>query len=456
MEPTKHNKMGTQKIPRLLVTMSLPAMFSMLIQALYNIVDSIFVAQINENALTAVSLAFPIQTLILAVSVGTGIGINSLISRRLGEKRKEEAGHAAEHGIILALASWLMFALFGALFTPMFFKAFTSDAQIVEYGCQYIYVVTIFTFGIFLSVNIEKIFQSTGNMVIPMCQNLLGAATNLILDPILIFGLFGFPKLDVLGAAIATVSGQIVGMLFGLIMLYTKNHEIRVSFHGFRFSWQSVKDIYAVGLPSIIMQAVASVLTVCLNGILIGFSSTAVSVLGIYYKLQSFVFMPVFGLNQGSMPIMGYNYGARNRKRLISTVKLACVIAFSIMLVGTLIFWLLPGLLLKMFNASDSMLSIGIPALRLISLSFLLASINIVLSNLFQAMGHGVKSLIVSLIRQLAVILPVAFLLSRAIGVNGVWLAFPIAEVVGFTLSILFFLSVYRNEIKAMPEHSGE
>ncbi len=452
MGQEKENKMGTQKIPKLLISMSLPAMFSMLIQALYNIVDSIFVAQINENALTAVSLAFPIQTLILAVSLGTGIGINSLISRRLGEKRKEEAGRAADHGIILGLASWALFAVLGLLFTPAFFRAFTSDAQIVEYGCEYIYVVTTCSFGIFLSVNIEKIIQATGNMIYPMCQNLIGAVTNLILDPILIFGLLGFPKMGVLGAAVATVSGQILGMLFGLVMLFAKSHEIRVSLKGFRFSWQAVRDIYAVGFPSIIMQAVSSVLTVCLNGILIGFSSTAVSVLGIYYKLQSFVFMPVFGLNQGSMPIMGYNYGAKNKRRLISTVKLASVIAFSIMVVGTLIFWIFPGLLLKMFNASDSMLAIGIPALRLISLSFLMASINIVLSNLFQATGHGVKSLTVSLIRQLAVILPVAWLLSRAIGVNGVWLAFPAAEIIGFALSLFFFLGVYRTEIKSMPD----
>ncbi len=454
MGQEKENKMGTQKIPKLLISMSLPAMFSMLIQALYNIVDSIFVAQINENALTAVSLAFPIQTLILAVSLGTGIGINSLIARRLGEKRKEEACRAAGHGIILGLASWGLFAVLGLLFTPLFFRAFTSDPQIVEYGCEYIYVITICSFGIFLSVNIEKIIQATGNMIYPMCQNLVGAVTNLILDPILIFGLLGFPKMGVLGAAIATVTGQIFGMLFGLVMLFAKNHEIRVSLKGFRFSWQAVRDIYAVGFPSIIMQAVSSVLTVCLNGILIGFSATAVSVLGIYYKLQSFVFMPVFGLNQGSMPIMGYNYGAGNKRRLISTIKLSCIIAFSIMVLGTLVFWIFPGVLLKMFNASQSMLSIGIPALRLISLSFMMASINIVLSNLFQATGHGVKSLTVSLIRQLAVILPVAWLLSRAIGVNGVWLAFPAAEIVGFVLSLLFFLGVYRTEIKSMPEQA--
>ena len=454
MGQEKENKMGTQKIPKLLISMSLPAMFSMLIQALYNIVDSIFVAQINENALTAVSLAFPIQTLILAVSLGTGIGINSLIARRLGEKRKEEACRAADHGIILGLASWGLFAVLGLLFTPLFFRAFTSDPQIVEYGCEYIYVITICSFGIFLSVNIEKIIQATGNMIYPMCQSLVGAVTNLILDPILIFGLLGFPKMGVLGAAIATVTGQIFGMLFGLVMLFAKNHEIRVSLKGFRFSWQAVRDIYAVGFPSIIMQAVSSVLTVCLNGILIGFSATAVSVLGIYYKLQSFVFMPVFGLNQGSMPIMGYNYGAGNKRRLISTIKLSCIIAFSIMVLGTLVFWIFPGVLLKMFNASQSMLSIGIPALRLISLSFMMASINIVLSNLFQATGHGVKSLTVSLIRQLAVILPVAWLLSRAIGVNGVWLAFPAAEIVGFVLSLLFFLGVYRTEIKSMPEQA--
>lgn len=452
MDKEKENKMGTRKIPGLLITMSLPAMFSMLIQALYNIVDSIFVAQINENALTAVSLAFPIQTLILAVSIGTGIGINSLIARRLGEKRKEEAGQAANHGIILGLASWVLFAVLGLLFTPLFFKAFTSDAQIVKYGCEYAYVITTCSFGIFLSVNIEKMIQATGNMIYPMCQNLIGAVTNLILDPILIFGLFGFPKMDVLGAAIATVAGQILGMLFGLIMLFTKNHEIHVTLKGFRLNWQSVRDIYAVGFPSIIMQAVSSVLTVCLNAILIGFSSTAVSVLGIYYKLQSFVFMPVFGLNQGSMPIMGYNYGAKHKHRLISTVKLTSVIAFAIMAVGTLIFWVFPDLLLKMFNASDSMLSIGIPALRLISLSFLMASINIVLSNLFQATGHGVKSLTVSLVRQLAIILPVAWLLSRFIGVNGVWLAFPVAEVVGFALSLIFFVKVYRIEIQGMPD----
>lgn len=447
MEQAKENKMGTSPIFRLIVSMSLPAMFSMLIQSLYNVVDSMFVAQIGEDALTAVSLAFPVQTLLIAVAVGTGVGINSLVARRLGEGNREEASHAATHGIVLAFCSWIVFAVLGALFTRMFFEAFTDTQRVVQMGCDYTYVVTIASLGMFVQMNIEKTLQATGNMIYPMMSQLTGAITNIILDPILIFGWLGIPAMGVRGAAVATVAGQFVAMFFCLFVAFKKKHEVHITFKGFKLHGYIIKNIYAVGLPAIIMQAIMSVLVVGLNTILIKFSEAAVAVLGVYYKLQSFVFMPVFGLTQGLMPILGYNYGARNKHRLLSTLRIGGAIAFAIMLLGMLLFLLLPAQLLSIFNASEQLLSIGVPALRIISLCFCPAALGIIFSTLFQAVGMGGRSLLLSVLRQLVVILPAAYLLS-GIGLHYVWYAFPIAEAVSLAAGILLFIRVYKGRIR--------
>ena len=316
-----HNKMGTEPIGKLLLSMSLPAMFSMLIQALYNIVDSIYVAQIGEHALTAVSLAFPVQNLMIAVSVGTGVGLNSLISRRLGERREKEASAAATHGVLISFAESLLFLLFGLFFCRMFFSAFTSDSTVIQMGVDYTSIVTIFSFGSFIQINLEKTLQATGNMFYPMVFQLIGAITNIILDPIFIFGWFGLPAMGVAGAAIATVAGQILAMLYAVYVMVRKEHAVHITFKGFHFSGAIVRDIFQVGFPSIIMQSIGSVMIMALNNILIVFSQAAVAVLGVYFKLQSFVFMPVFGLGAGALPIMGFNYGARNKKRLMHTLQ---------------------------------------------------------------------------------------------------------------------------------------
>lgn len=443
----ENNKMGTAPILKLIVSMSLPAMFSMLIQALYNIVDSIFVAQLGEGALTAVSLAFPVQTLIISVAVGTGIGINSLVSRRLGEKRQEEADSAATHGIILGLLSGIVFAILGLLFTRTFFENFTDNQAIIEMGYSYTIVVTVLSFASFIQINIEKSLQATGNMLYPMMFHLVGAITNIILDPIMIFGLFGFPKLGVFGAALATVIGQIFAMLLSLYVLLKKSHGVHVTLKKFKLNFKTIKDIYAVGLPSMIMQSIASVLIVGLNSILIAFSDAAVSVLGVYYKLQSFVFMPVFGLTQGVMPVMGYNYGAKNKHRLLSALKIGSILAIIIMLLGTILFMTIPDRLLMLFNASEHMLELGTKALRTISLCFVPAALGIMFSTLFQALGQGRKSLYISILRQLVIILPTAYLLSK-IGLYYVWYAFPIAEIVSLVVSVSFLSIIYKNTIK--------
>ena len=441
------NKMGTAPMLKLIISMSLPAVFSMLIQALYNIVDSIFVAQLGEGALTAVSLAFPVQTLIISVAVGTGIGINSLVSRRLGEKRQEEANSAATHGIILGLLSGIIFAILGFLFTRPFFEAFSDNKAIIDMGYSYTIVVTVLSFGSFVQINVEKALQATGNMIYPMIFQLVGAITNIILDPIMIFGLFGFPKLGVFGAALATVIGQILAMSLSLYVIFKRSHKVHVTFKKFKINFKTIKDIYAVGLPSMIMQSIASVLVVGLNSILISFSDAAVSVLGVYYKLQSFVFMPVFGLTQGVMPIMGYNFGAKNKHRLLSALKIGSVLAIIIMLSGTILFMAIPDKLLMLFNASEQMLELGTKALRTISLCFVPAALGIMFSTLFQALGQGRKSLYISILRQLVIILPVAYLLSK-VGLNYVWYAFPIAEVFSFAVSTLFLSMIYKNTIK--------
>lgn len=432
--------------------MSFPAMLSMLVQALYNVVDSYFVAKISENALTAVSLVFPVQALQIALAVGTGVGLNSLISRRLGENCRKEADSAATHGILLGVLNWVVFAVLGVLLSRPFLSLFTGVDEIIAMGAQYMSIVCTVSIGAFVEINIEKILQATGNMIYPMFGQLIGAVANIILDPIFIFGLAGAPKMGVTGAAVATVLGQILSMCFSLFIVFTKDHEVKIDFRGFRPDPGVIRNIYSVGFPAIVMQAIGSVMVVGMNAILIAFTSTAVAVFGIYFKLESFVFMPVFGLTQGLMPIIGYNFGARKRERLLKAVQVGGVAALCIMGAGTVLFWTATEPLLAIFEASPKMLEIGVPALRIISVCFLPAALGILFSTVFQAVGHGVSSLIVSALRQLVVLLPCAFLLARA-GLEAVWYALPIAEFVALAVSVVIFLRLYRSTLKNL---SGE
>lgn len=450
VQRTEENKMGTMPVNTLLITMSLPMIASMLVQALYNIVDSIFVARIGENALTAVSLAFPLQSLMIAVAVGTCVGINALLSRCLGEKKSKEADLTAENGIFLAFVSYVFFAILGLTCSRLFFASQTSNPEIIELGTQYLSICLVFSFGIFLEMTVERIMQSTGRTIYSMVTQGIGAIINIILDPIMIFGLFGFPRLGIQGAAIATVTGQIVAMLLAFAMNEKKNPDVNISFRHFRPNLNIIKKIYAVGIPSIVMQSIISVMTLGMNRILIMFSETAVSVLGIYFKLQSFVFMPIFGLNNGMIPIIAYNYGARSRKRITDTIKLSTMIAVSIMFIGFVIFMVFPAGLLRMFNASEHMLEIGIPALRVISTSFLLAGYNIIVSSVFQAMGNGVYSLVTAVARQLICILPLAYFFASFAGLHAVWYSFPMAELICCIITTYLFRKIYTKKIKPL------
>ncbi|MEG0291215.1 MAG: MATE family efflux transporter [Anaerovoracaceae bacterium] len=451
-EIKKENKMGTMPITKLLLTMSGPAIFSMLIQALYNIVDSIFVAQLGQSALAAVTLVFPIQMLIISVAVGTGIGINSLISRRLGAKRQEDANKAATTGLFLGIFNWIPFAIFGIFFATWFLSMFSNNPYIIKEGGDYLRIVTIGSIFVMTGINSEKIIQSTGNMILPMITIITGALVNVVLDPILIFGLLGAPKLGVAGAAVATVIAQCASMMVGVTFLLKKNLPVKVNFSNGIFNGRTIKEIYGVGGPSIIMQAIGSFMLFGINGILASFSETAVAVMGAYSKLQSFVFMPCFGVNQGSLPVMGYNYGAQNGKRLMETFKKAGIMAISIMTFGLILFQTIPVVLLSMFNANEDMIEIGTIALRAISLSFIPAAIGIVSAGLFQATGHGMISLWGSLIRQLVGILPLAILFGKIGGVSLVWWAFPLAEVFGLIYSITMIRYLFKTKLKRLGD----
>lgn len=439
------NKMGTAPMLPLIISMSLPAMFSMLVQALYNIVDSYFVAKISENALTAVSLVFPVQNLLIALGVGTAVGINSLVARRLGEGKREEADSAATHGMILGLINWIVFVIIGLFASKPFLQAFTHSPEVVQMGTQYMQIVCILSFGVFVEINTEKTLQATGNMIYPMVFQLIGALTNLILNPIFIFGL----NMGIAGSAIATITGQILAMVVSTTVILRKKHEITISFKGFKLNPGIVKNIYIVGFPAIIMQSISSLMMVGMNAILMAFTETAVAVFGVYFKLQSFIFMPVFGLMQGIMPIMGFNFGARNRARLMSALKIGAIGAVCIMAVGTILFWTMTERLLTIFSASPTMIEIGVPALKTISLCFVPAALGIMLSTLFQAVGNGVGSLIVSVMRQLVVILPVAYFLSQ-FGLSHVWYAFPIAEGVSLLTSLVIFWFLNQRVFKKL------
>lgn len=443
----KENKMGVMPIPKLLISMSLPMILSMLVQALYNIVDSMFVAKLNEEALTAVSLAFPVQNLMIAVAAGTGVGINALLSRSLGEKKFDQANTIAKNGVFLALLSAIAFAILGAVGSRIFFEIQTKDTKIIEYGSQYMSVITIASVGIFMQVAFERLLQSTGKTIFNMVIQGTGAIINIILDPIMIFGLFGFPALGVTGAALATVIGQIIAAGLGFFLNYKYNKEIHVSMRNFRPNKKTIGEIYKIGVPSIIMQSIGSVTTFAMNNILLMFSSTAATVFGVYFKLQSFVFMPIFGLTNGVIPIVAYNYGARNRKRIIKTFKLAIAIAISIMVVGVIVFQVMPATLLNLFDASEHMIRIGVPALRTISLSFVFAGYCIISSCMFQALGNGVYSMLMSMARQLFIIIPVAFIFAKLFGLDMVWWSYPIAEIITVVLSTFFLLRIMKRKL---------
>lgn len=448
---TNENKMGTMPVRKLLMSMAWPAILSMTINAMYNVVDSIFVSRIGEDALTAVSLVNPIQMMIIAISVGSGVGINSLIARRLGAKNHEAADKAASTSIRIGVFNYLIFFVIGVFFAKPFISGYAEEGTFIyDSACQYLQIICIGSLFLNIQVVLEKVLQSTGNMVAPMKCSLTGAIVNIVLDPILIFGMFGLPEMGVAGAAIATITGQLCGMIMGITIVLKGEHLVNIKLKGFKMDWKVVGDIYKVGLPSIVMQSIGSFMIIFYNMILVVYSTTAVAVLGIYFRIQSFVFMPVFGLNQGAMPIMGYNYGAKNKERLMSTYKEAFKVALIVMAAGTVLFQAIPAQLLMIFDASEEMLRIGVPALRLISICFIPAAFGIITGTLFQGTGHGVLSLYASVIRQLIGILPLAFVLIRIGGVTLSWLSFPLAEVLGLIYSAVMLKWLYKNEISKL------
>lgn len=449
----KENKMGVMPIKKLVITMSLPMMVSMLVQALYNVVDSIFVSQICEDALTAVSLAFPAQNLMIGVATGTGVGINALLSRNLGAKNYEKANSVASNGVFLCLFSGAIFFLFGVFGTKLFFSSQVgNESPIYTYGVDYLSVVCMLSIGLFGQVTMERLMQATGKTTLAMVTQLAGAITNIILDPVFIFGFGPVPRMEAKGAAVATVIGQFVAFAMGCILQVKFNKEIKLSFKKFRPDFRLILEIYKIGVPSILMVGIGSFMTFCLNKILLAFTSTAAAVFGVYFKLQSFVFMPVFGLNNGVIPIIAFNYGARNKERILKTVRFSCVIAVSVMAVGTLLMWIMPETMLRLFDASEDMMGIGVPALKIISTSFILAGVSINLGAVFMALGKSYFSTIVSFARQIVVLLPVAFLLAKTNEVNNVWFAFPIAEFMSLLVTLASFIFIYKTIIAKLSK----
>ena len=449
-EQVQENKMGIMPVGKLLMSMSIPMMISMLVQALYNVVDSYFVAQISQDALNAVGLAFPIQNLMIAVSVGTGVGVNALLSRSLGEKNYETANATAGNGLLLAFLSGLVFIIIGQTVPRAFYLAQTDIPGIVEQGSVYLSICCTWSMGLFMEIMFERLLQSTGNTVLTMLTQGIGAVTNIILDPILIFGLGPFPKMGVAGAAVATVTGQIVGAGLGLIINFRFNKELDLKLSYLKPRGNIIKRIYAVGVPTMVMNSIGSVMVFGLNKILISFTDAATAVFSIYYKLQSFIFMPVFGLNNGMVPIIAYNYGAQKADRILQTMKLASATATVIMLIGLGVAELFPAWLLGIFNASEEMLTIGVPALRIICTCFVFAGFGIVAGSVFQALGHGMLSMTVSIVRQLVVLLPVAWLLSLTGRLELVWLAFPLSELFSVVLCVFFTRRIVRTVLEPM------
>ncbi len=452
-ENIQENKMGVMPIPKLLFNMAIPMVVSMIMQALYNIVDSAFVGMYSTHALEAVSIAFPIQNLMIAFATGTGVGINALLSRHLGEKKFEEADTTANTGLFLAICSYALFALMGLTIVRPFFSMQSDIAEVVNYGEEYLTIILLCGFGIFGEITNERLLQATGRTVYSMITQGTGAIINIILDPIMIFGYFGMPALGVKGAAIATVIGQCVAFALALIFNIKVNKEINIKVSKiFKPKLKEIAKIYEIGIPSIIMSSITSFLTVGMNLILKKFSEDAITVYGVYFKLNSFIFMPIFGLNNGMVPILSYNYGARKPDRIKKTIKLGMSCAVAYMLVGLAVFELIPNKLLMIFSASENVMSIGVVALRIIGLSFLFAGIGIVSSTVFQAIGNPLHSLLISVLRQLVIILPVAYLLSLTGSVDNVWWSYPIAEVVSFVLCVLFLRRTFRKLHKSLGE----
>lgn len=442
---TQENKMGTMPVNKLLISMSLPMIISMLVQAMYNIVDSVFVAQISENALTAVSLAFPLQNLMIAFAGGTAVGVNALLSRSLGEKNQDHVNQTAVNSVFIFLVTAVIFMIAGLTLSNLFFNVQTTNTEIVNAGTQYSMIVVGCSIGLFCQFLFERLLQATGRTLFTMVTQGLGAIINIILDTIFIFGLCGFPKMGVAGAALATITGQIIACLLALFFNLKFNHDIHFKFKRFRPNAHIVKQIYSVGIPSIIMQSIGSVMTFGMNTILITFSTTATAVFGVYFKLQSFVFMPVFGLNNGMIPIIAYNLGAKQKKRMFDTIKLAMIYATGMMIIGVIFFETIPQTLLGFFNASEAMIKIGTPALRIIAIHFIFAGFSIVCSATFQAVGKGTYSLLTSLIRQLLVLLPCAYVLSLTGNLDLIWLCFPIAEIFSAVTSFILMKRTRRH-----------
>ena len=446
------NKMGIMPVNKLLISMSLPMMISMLVQALYNIVDSYFVAKISENALSAVSLAFPIQTLMIAILGGSSVGLGTVLSHSLGEKKFKKVTDVANHGIFITAIIYLIFVVIGIFAIKPFFASQTDNQDIINFGIDYLQLICIGSVGLCGQFLFERLLQSTGKTFYTMITQATGAIINIILDPIFIFGLCGVPAMGVMGAAVATIIGQICAFLFAFYLNHKKNTEVKINLKGFSPSPYLIGQIYKIGFPSIIMQSIGSIMVYGMNHILMGFTSTATAVFGVYFKLQSFIFMPIFGLNNGMLPIMAYNYGAKKKSRLIKAIKLGMVYAISLMTVGFIAFQVWPRQLLNIFDASETMLSIGIPALRIISLHFLLAGFNIIALSTCQALGKAVYSMITSICRQLVVLLPAAYILSHFGNVNYVWWAFPIAEIVALIITAGFLIKTYKENIKTIEE----
>lgn len=449
----QENKMGVMPVNKLLLTMSVPMIISMLIQAFYNVVDSIYVAQINENALTAVSLAFPVQSVMIAVSTGIGVGVNAVLSKRLGEKRREEVDKTANVSVLLAGLSYLVFLAVGLFCSRWFFAIQTEDAEIIAFGATYMSIVCTMSFGLFFQICFEKLLQSTGRTFYSMIMQGTGAIINIVLDPILIFGYLGFPAMGIAGAAVATVIGQTAGSLLGLLFNIKVNKEIHLHVKKMTFDAPIVKEVFRIGVPAILMQSIGSVMVFLMNKILMGFTTTASAVFGVYFRLQSIIFMPIFGLSNGMIPIVAYNYGAGNRERMVKATKYSMIYATAMMVVGLLLAQIIPGQLLMMFDASENMLAIGIPALRILCTCFLFAGFNITASSLFQAVGDSVYSLVMSMIRQLVVLLPVAWLLSLTGELNAVWLSFPIAELVATIVTLILLKKTMKKLTKTMSSH---
>lgn len=436
----EENKMGIKPVKPLIVTMALPMMASMIVQALYNIVDSYFVARVSESAVTAVTLVFPMQNLMISLGMGAGVGVNALLSKGLGQKDKESVDNAANTGILLTFIHYVLFFLIGLFATSAFINSQTDDPEIAAYAISYLRIISVMSFGCFFQVMFERLLQSTGKTHLSMISQMSGAIINMILDPIMIFGLFGVPRMEVAGAAIATCIGQICAAFIGLTLNLTRNHDIKLSFKKIRTPHaETIRSIYLIGIPSMLMMAIGSLMTYFMNLITGKFSSTAQAVFGIYFRLQSFFFMPVFGLNNALIPVLAYNLGAKKKDRIMEALKFSVVFAVCIMLAGTLTFMLLPKQLLLIFKASDEMLAIGITALRIIGLHYPLAAIAIVLGSVFQAFAKSHYSFFVSVARQLLVLIPVAWLLAQTGNINNVWWSFPIAEIVSLSVTVVFF-----------------